>query len=122
MRLMTQSGLICKVLGLAFCGIFLIGFETARGSGAASPIPTEADPISETKKVVEKTELPPAIHPNAAASRPERFSAQLEKPGSPQTATGISEQAPQIVPLELPPPAVSSTRPGFTARGYTSRW
>ncbi|UCD78321.1 MAG: hypothetical protein JSW26_23375 [Desulfobacterales bacterium] len=37
-------------------------------------------------------------------------------------AAGISKQAPQIVPLEIPPPGVSSTRPGLTARGYTSRY
>ncbi len=119
---MTQSGLICKVLVLAFCGLFLTGFETARGSGAASLISTEADPVSETQKAIKPAELPRANHPREAASRPERLAAQLEKPGSPPKAAGISEQAPEIVPLEIPPPAVSSTRPGLSARGYTSRY
>ncbi|MGD2096426.1 MAG: hypothetical protein PVG35_02535 [Desulfobacterales bacterium] len=119
---MTQSGHIRKVLVLAFCGLFLIGVETAKGSSAASVISTEIDPFSETKKFIKKTEPPPATNPVEAAARPEGFSAQLEKPDPPQKATGISERAPKIVPLKVPPPAVSANRPGLSARGYTGRY
>ena len=119
---MTQSGLICKVLMLAFCGLFLTGIETAGGSGVASQISTEADSNSDTQKVTKPAVLPRPIHPQEVLSGPDRILAQIEKPGSPPKATGISESVPRIVPLELPPPAVSQTRPGLSPRGYTSRY
>jgi len=122
---MTRSGLIKKVLMLAGCGLFLIGLEPAMGAGAESVTSTEAAPIPETKKIVKEPGLPPIITPVEAAPRPDRFFAQLEKPGSQTKATGVSEQAQTtIVPLEVPPPkpAGVSTRPGLTAQGYTSQY
>ena len=119
---MTHSGFILKALVLAFCGIFLIGLGPAKGFGAGWALSTEAFPIPETKEVVKETEHPPVITPVEEAPGPDRFSAQLELPGSQKKAAGISEQAPKIVPLAVPPPAVSQTRPGLTARGYTSRY
>ena len=120
---MTHSGLILKVLVLASCGLFLVGLEPAKGSGAGSGISTEAVPISETKAITKETEKPQKITPVEAAPRPDRFSAQLEKTAPSEEAAGVSEQAPKIVPLEVPPPPVgASTRPGLTARGYTSQY
>jgi len=120
---MTHSGLILKVLMLACCGLFLIGLETAMGFSAGSMISTEAVPISETKKVIKEADLPPVTNPVEAAPRPDRFSAQLEKPASQITAAGVSEQSQTIVPLEVPSkPAEVSTRPGLSAYGYTSRY
>jgi hypothetical protein len=110
------------VLVLAFCGLLWIGFQPAKGSVTGSPIFTESVPNSEAKKFIEETELPPAMNPGESAPGPDWFSAQLEKPGSPQKAAGSSQQPQTIVPLEVPPPPVSSTRPGFTARGYTGRY
>ncbi len=112
--MMTHSGLIFKVLALACCGLFLMGFEPARGS---------TDPISGTTAVSAETEHPPVIHSVAAAPFLDRLLAQTEKPGLPKQAAGVSEQAQTIVPLEVTSrPVRSSTRPGFTPYGYTSRY
>lgn len=119
---MTQSGLIYKVLGLAFCGLFLMGHEPAKEANAESVIATQAAPISETKTVGKNTEISPATNPLESAPGPDRLSAQLAQPGSPQKETEISAQPQSIVPLEIPPPAVSATQPGLSTRGYTSRY
>jgi hypothetical protein len=120
---MTRSGLIKKLLRLACCGLFLIGLAPAMGSSAGSS--TDAAPIPETKKIIKGPESPRIITPVETASKPDRFSAQLEAPGSQPKAAGASAQAQTtIVPLEVPPPrpAEVSTRPGLSAQGYTSRY
>jgi len=111
---MTCSGLILKVLVLAGCGLFFMGFEPARGF---------IDPDSGTKAVKAETERPTAFHPVEAASWPDRLLAQTEMPGLPKQAAGVSEQTQPIVPLEVKSrPVRGSTRPGITPYGYTSRY
>jgi len=119
---MTHSGLILKVLALGCCGLFLMGFEPAKRASAESVISTEAVPISETQEFIKKIGRPPVITAVEAAPGPDWFTAQLEKPGSPKQAAGASEQSQTIVPLEVPPPTLSPTRPGLTPYGYTSRY
>lgn len=120
---MTHTGIILKVLVLAFCGLFCIGFGPIKRSSAGSGISFEAVPIPATMAVTKETQRPQINTPDESAPRPDRFSAQLEQTAPPQEAAGISAQPQQIVPLEVPPPpAEISNRSGLTPRGYTSRY
>ena len=93
------------------------------GSNSAGPAPTNQEPSGlEIKGSTQESKQPLKIIPFESPST--KLSAQLEKTGpQEEKAAGVSEQAPKIVPLEVPPPPVGvSTRPGLTPRGYTSRY
>ena len=120
---MTHSGLILKVLLLAFCGIFLIGFGPADGTDSGSALSAEAVPVPEAMAAAREIEQPQIITPVESTPGPDQFSAQLEETALPEEAAGISGQPQKIVPLEVPPPPVgASTRPGLSPRGYSSRY
>ena len=120
---MTHTGIILKLLVLAFCGLFCIGFGPIKRSSAGSGMSFEAVPSPAAMAVTQETERPQIITPDESAPRPDRFLAQLEQTAPPQEAAGLLEQPQQIVPLEVPPPpARLSTRSGLTAQGYTSRY
>ena len=89
---MTHTGIILKLLVLAFCGLFCIGFGPIKMSSAGSGMSFEAVPIPATMAVSKETERPQIIAPDESAPRPDRFLAQLEQTAPPQEAAGLLEQ------------------------------